>query len=164
MKSKMKVVAAVMLLSSHCWAGSDVSDPTQKQTEQPYSMSANVAIEHESERRADKRYEEMLIKMQAAVEEIAQLYGNPVFLQVFTNDADRASELKERLKAARSREDIRRELTNLEKRRDDLLNDIALKERATAKLTGKLVRQRIAIDALALAVEQARKAVEDTAK
>jgi len=127
-------------------------------------MSANVAIEHESERRADKRYEEMLIKMQAAVEEIAQLYGNPVFLQVFTNDADRASELKERLKAARSREDIRRELTNLEKRRDDLLNDIALKERATAKLTGKLVRQRIAIDALALAVEQARKAVEDTAK
>src|ERR1022692_1682330 len=106
----------------------------------------------------------MLNKMQAAVEEIAQLYGNPVFLQVFTNDAERASELKQRLKAARSWDDIRRELAGLEKKRDELLNDIALKEREAARLTGRLVRQRSALDALATAVEAARKAVEETAK
>jgi len=98
------------------------------------------------------------------VEEIAQLYGNPVFLQVFTNDVDRASELKLRLKAARTGEDIRRELADLEKRREDLLGDIALKEREAARLGGRLVRQRAALDALSAAVEQARKAVEDTAK
>jgi hypothetical protein len=123
-----------------------------------------ISEEHEAAKRADKRYEEMLNKMQAAVEEIALLYGNPVFLQVFTNDVDRASELKLRLKAARSGDDIRRELANLEKQRAELLSDIALKEREAAKLGDRLVRQRAALDALSAAVEQARKAVEDTAK
>jgi hypothetical protein len=107
---------------------------------------------------------EMLDRMQAAVEEVAQLYGNPVFLQVFTNDAGRASELKRRLKASQTGDDVTRELTGLEKKRDDLLGDIALKEREAARLTAKLARQRAALDALAAAVEQARKAVEDTAK
>jgi septal ring factor EnvC (AmiA/AmiB activator) len=113
---------------------------------------------------ADKRYEEMLDRMQSAVEEIAQLYGNPTFLQVFTNDAGQASELKQRLKAARTGEDVRRELANLEKRREELLSDIALREREVARLSSRLVRQRSALEALAAAVEQARKAVEDTSK
>ena len=106
----------------------------------------------------------MLGKMQASVEEIAQLYGNPVFLQVFTNDLGRATELKQRLRGARSDEDIRRELADLEKRRDDLLNDIALREKEEARLANRLVRQRAALDSLAAAVELARKAVEETVK
>lgn len=106
----------------------------------------------------------MLGKMQSAVEEIAQLYGNPIFLQVFTNDVERATELKQRLRLARSDENIRRELTDLEKKREELLNDIALKEREASRLSGRLVRQRVALDALAAAVEQARNAVEETAK
>jgi predicted nucleic acid-binding Zn-ribbon protein len=106
----------------------------------------------------------MLSKMQAAVEEIAQLYGNPVFLQVFTNDVERATELKQRLRAAQSDEQIGRETADLEKKRDDLLNDIALKEREAARLTDRIVRQRTALDALANAVENARKAVEETTK
>jgi hypothetical protein len=114
--------------------------------------------------RAERRYEEMLGKMQAAVEEIAQLYGNPVFLQVFTNDAERAAELKDRLRAARSDEDVRRELAAIEKKRDDLMSDIALKEREAARLSSRLARQRAALDALAAAVEQARQAVEETTK
>ena len=113
---------------------------------------------------ADRRYEEMLDRMQAAVEEVAQLYGNPTFLQVFTNDAGRASELKTRLSAARSSEEARLALAALEKRREELSADIALKEREAARLTSRLQRQRAALDALAAAVEQARKAVEDTAK
>jgi len=118
----------------------------------------------DSAKRAERRLDEMLGKMRASVEEIAQLYGNPVFLQVFTNDTDRANELKERLRAARSDEEIRRELADLEKRRDDLLNDIALRERESTQLASRLVRQRAALDSLAAAVEQARKAVEDTTK
>jgi chromosome segregation ATPase len=83
---------------------------------------------------------------------------------VFTNDAERASELKQRLKASRTGDEIRREVADLEKRRDDLLGDIALKERESARLSGKLVRQRTALDTLAKAVEQARAAIEETAK
>jgi multidrug resistance efflux pump len=113
---------------------------------------------------ADKRYEEMLDRMQAAVEEVAQVYGNPTFLQVFTNDAGRASDLRQRLAAARSGEEAKQALAKLEKRREELSADIALKEREAAKLTAKLERQRAALDALAAAVEQARRAVEDTAK
>jgi hypothetical protein len=117
-----------------------------------------------SEQRASKRYEEMLDRMQAAVEEIAQLYGNPQFLQVFTNDMDRASELKMRLKSAATRDDIRQEVASLEKKREDLLGDIALKEREAKRLGEKLLRQRTALDALSIAVEKAQKAVEDTSR
>lgn len=122
------------------------------------------SLDKETVKLADKRYEEMLDRMQAAVEEVAQLYGNPAFLQVFTNDSERASELKERLKAAQTREEVERELAALQKKRDDLSADIALKERESSRLLGRLVRQRAALDALSTAVEQARKAVEDTAK
>jgi chromosome segregation ATPase len=127
------------------------------------AKSASDSI-RETESRADKRYAEMLGKMQQAVEEIAQLYGNPIFLQVFTNDADRASALKERLGIARHMEDVRHELEELEKKQEELVNDIALKQREAASLSGKLVRQRKALDALAAAFDQARDAVEDTTK
>jgi uncharacterized protein YjiS (DUF1127 family) len=106
----------------------------------------------------------MLDRMQAAVEEIAQLYGNPEFLQVFTNDMDRAAELKMRLKSAATRDDIRQEVVSLEKKREDLLGDIALKEREAKRLGEKLLRQRTALDALSIAVEKAQKAVEDTSR
>jgi hypothetical protein len=114
--------------------------------------------------RADKRYDEMLGRMQAAVEEIAQLYGNPLFLQVFTNDAERASLLKQRLHSEGSGETMAKELKDLRDKRDDLINDIALKEREAARLSARLARQRGALDALAIAVEQARKVIEDTTK
>jgi chromosome segregation ATPase len=117
-----------------------------------------------SSERADKRYEEMLSRMQAAVEEIAQLYGSPLFLQVFTNDEERAAALKQRLRSAGSADAIRKELADLQKKRENLLNDIALKEREVAKLSERLARQRMALDALAGALEQARTAVEDTTK
>src|SRR5665213_1265392 len=107
------------------------SGPGTKGDAAPAPSSPTAA---DSATRADKRLEEMLGKMQASVEEIAQLYGNPVFLQVFTNDLGRATELKQRLRGARSDEDIRRELADLEKRRDDLLNDIALREKEEARL------------------------------
>ncbi len=106
----------------------------------------------------------MLGKMQAAVEEIAQLYGNPVFLQVFTNDEERASQLKERLRLAKTGDDVGHELADLQKKREDLLNDIALKQREADRLTSRLVRQRAALEALSEAVDQARKAVEETTR
>lgn len=126
--------------------------------------SAESSAQNDKKSRADKRYEEMLGRMQAAVEEVAQLYGNPIFLQVFTNDAGRASALKERLRNASKSDDAGREMAALEKRREDILNDIALREREAARLATKLVRQRAALDALADAVEKAKRVVEETSK
>jgi uncharacterized protein YjiS (DUF1127 family) len=165
MKTSRIPVAAALLIGQAFSAAPGPSDMPPSQTSKNDVAAASAAsIETESASRADKRYEEMLDKMQAAVEEIAQLYGNPVFLQVFTNDVERATELKQRLRAARSDEEIRRELAEMEKKRDDLLNDIALKEREAANLASRLVRQRVALDTLAVAVEQARKAVEESSK
>ena len=142
--------------------------PTARAGEEPPAPAAEKAQAGPSpvdlDARADKRYDEMLGKMRAAVEEIAQLYGNPLFLQVFTNDDARAAELKLRLRSAQSGVEIRREIDGLERKRDDLSGDIALKKREAARLGEKLVRQRAALDALASAMEQARKAVEDTSR
>jgi parvulin-like peptidyl-prolyl isomerase len=160
MRTRITIVGAFLLLGPICWAGAGPSDPA-KSAPNPGTDTAAV---NESAARADKRYDEMLGKMQAAVEEVAQLYGNPVFLQVFTNDEERASRLKERLKLAKSGDDVGREVVDLQKKRDDLLNDIALKQREADRLTNRLVRQRAALEALAEAVEQARKAVEETTR
>jgi hypothetical protein len=160
MKICIIILGATMLVCSVCRAAPQSPNPGPP----PVAPKAEAAARGDSDRRADKRYEEMLARMQAAVEEVAQLYGNPIFLQVFTNDKERASALKERLRSVRTGEEARFELAALEKKREDLLSDIALKERETARLTGKLVRQRAAIDALADAVEKARTAVEDTAR
>jgi len=140
------------------------SAPTLVSSREIPVSSTALAGPTEMEKKADKRYNEMLGKMQAAIEEIAQLYGNPDFLQVFTNDIERASELKTRLKAARNAKDINQELEGLEKKRDDLLTDIALKTRETSRLEDKIIRQRRALDALADAIDQAKNAVEDTIK
>jgi DNA repair ATPase RecN len=114
--------------------------------------------------RARQRYEEMLAKMQSAIEEIAELYGSPSFLEVFTNDRERAEELKSRLAAVGSAAAAQRELAELARRREELLNDLALREKESRRLTDKLTRQRAALEALAAAVEQARRATEESAR
>jgi hypothetical protein len=165
MKNRNILLVVALLIGSALGAAPAPSEAAQLQASTNNAEPASAApVESEIAGRADKRYEEMLGKMQAAVEEIAQLYGNPTFLQVFTNDAERAAVLKARLRAARSEDDIRSELAEIQKKRDDLINDMALRERESARLAGRLVRQRAALDALAAAFEQARKAVEDTAK
>ena len=133
----------------------------------PTTHSAPLPVEmgaRGDEERAAGKYEEMLAKMQAAVEEIAQLYGNPLFLQVFTNDEDKAAELKQRLAAAGRETALRHDLADLEKKREDLLGDVALREKESRRLTEKLVRQRAALDALASALDRARMAAEESAK
>ena len=165
MKTRIEIIWVVcfLLTVGRALSDSPVSDPTPIAHADPNS-SAAASSSTDATRRADKRYEEMLDRMQAAVEEVAELYGNPIFLQVFTNDAERATELKQRVRATQASEDVNRDLTGLEKKRDDLLNDIALKQREAARLTSKLLRQRAALDALASAIDQARKAVEETTK
>jgi hypothetical protein len=162
-REKLSVVIAIVGFGA-CVAVSEPTSPYPGGTIEAPKEKNFLDNDQETGSRADKRYAEMLSKMQGAVEEIAQLYGNPIFLQVFTNDADRASELKERLGIARHLQDARGELEGLEKKQEELLNDIALKQREAARLSGKLVRQRKALDALAAAFNQARDAVEDTTK
>jgi seryl-tRNA synthetase len=125
---------------------------------------ATIVTSSESDVRADRHYDEMLGKMQTAVEEVAQLYGNPLFLQVFTNDPERARELKEILKADRRTGDLQLEVDDLEKKRDELLDDIALKERQTKELRESLARQKLALDTASSAIEQAKRAVEGATK
>jgi len=165
MKAITRILVGAALVSPFAWAAGELAaqkpnGPAPAEAAPADGPPAPV----ETARLASKRYEEMLDKMQAAVEEVAQLYGNPVFLQVFTNDPGRASELKQRLKASESGEEIRKDLASLEKRRADLLSDIALREREIARISSRLARQRAALDSVAAAVEQARKAVEDTSK
>jgi hypothetical protein len=164
MNTQKSLVAAALLMFPVSLPASGPPDPSPPLGQDAGMVAAPVPEAADSKSRADRRYEEMLGKMQAAVEEIAQLYGNPVFLQVFTNDEERASELKARLHTAQAGDDVKRETAVLEKKRDDLLNDIALKEREATRLTNRLARQRLALDVLAAAVEQARRAVEETAK
>jgi hypothetical protein len=113
---------------------------------------------------AEKRYEEMLSKMREAVQGIAESYGNPMFIQVFTNDREKAVMLKQRLQSSKHGEEIRLELSNLEKKRDELMSDIALKSKEASKLSDRLARQRSALDALAAVIERANNAVEDTSR
>jgi hypothetical protein len=155
MKSKpyapIALVAVILLLAPRLEAETK-SEPAK----------ASDTEEAEASKRADQRYDEMLERMKAAVQEIAQLYGNPVFLQVFTNDPVRAAELKERLSAIRSKQDAEKAEAQLLKGREELMADIALKDRESKRLSMRLAKQRVALDSLAAAVEQARRAVEDT--
>jgi uncharacterized protein YjiS (DUF1127 family) len=160
---RIGLIAAALLVRPRCPAAPDPHPPSPSQAQKADCETPGAeAAQSEASSRASKRYEEMLAKMQAAVEEVAQLYGNPVFLQVFTNDTERAAQLKERLRLARSEKEVRREVSDLQRQRDDVLNDLALKQREASRLAARLVRQRAALDALAGAVEQAKKAVEET--
>jgi len=117
-----------------------------------------------ADERARQRYEEMLAKMQSAIEEIAELYGSPSFLEVFTNDRERADDLKSRLAAVGTAAAARREVADLTRRKEELLNDLALRQQESRRLTDKLARQRAALDALAAAMDQARRAAEETVR
>lgn len=154
-KQPLVILFAASLTVAAARAAGPVPDPV------PAEPSPAPAA---TEARADQRFNEMLDRMQAAVEEIAGLYGNPTFLQVFTNDPSRAEELKLRLRTDQGVAHLGSELKDLERRRDAVLNDIALKERESARLAARLVRQRAALDMLATAVDEARKAVEDTSR
>ncbi len=165
MKTTLIITAAAFLAGLPQRIGAEAPEkPPLPASGPPPAPSGVLPVRSDAEDRADRRYQEMLGKMQAAVEEIAQLYGNPVFLQVFTNDEGKASELKQRLHATTAGEQVRRELSELQKKRDDLLGDIALKARESSRLTEKLVRQRAALDAVASAVEDARRIVEESSK
>lgn len=164
MNSTQRLIVCALFSWPFALIPSENSDKTPTDQKLQHMSAEAPAEAGESAGRAERRYEEMLGRMQASIEEIAQLYGNPTFLQVFTNDGERAAELKQRLRAARSGDEILRELSDLQKKRDDLLNDIALKTRESSRLANRLVRQRTALDAVASALEEARKAVEDTSK
>jgi DNA repair ATPase RecN len=170
----MKTIARILLWSLAAAATARAaSDPENRggaaQSEDrgsaaPVTAERAGAAGPTAEERSRQRFEEMLAKMQSAIEEIAELYGSPSFLEVFTNDRERADELRSRLAAVGSAAGARRELAELARRREEMLNDLALREKESRRLTEKLVRQRAALEALAAAVEQARRATEESAR
>ncbi len=108
------------------------------------------------------RTDEMLAKMRAAVEEIAGLYGNPSFVQIFTNSQQMADQLRERLKQTDSLKRLRAETLELEAKRDRLANDIAQAEQEARRLSERLSKQRAALDSVASAISATNRAVEGT--
>ena len=109
------------------------------------------------------RHAEMIGRMRAAVEEIAGLYGSPAFTQVFTNDPAEASELRRRLDAASSATRLERQVADLAGRRDALAAEVARREHECRRLAERLIRERAALEALAGAMDQARRATEASA-
>lgn len=112
---------------------------------------------------ADARYAEMKRKIVGAVEEILQLYGNPSFAEVVTNDPQKAADLRARISASTSSDQIRSEVAELEKRRNDMLADIALREREVEALKVRAARLRASLDQAATAIQGAQRAMEANA-
>ena len=104
----------------------------------------------------------MFGKMRAAVEEIAALYGDPLFVQVFTNDRTKAAELRARLAETESLAALRSETETLKAERGKLEDEVARDRRQAALLSDRLARQRAALDVVAKAVDRVNQAVEGT--
>lgn len=113
---------------------------------------------------ADEREKEMLSRMDAAVQQVAGLYGNPRFVRLVTNDAAAAKQFQERLEISRSRDSLRGELAELEKRKKQLDEDIALRSKTLTDMDGRLIRSRAALDAISKAGDDMKRLVEDAAK
>jgi hypothetical protein len=161
MKTTLTLLTIFLLATSQSKLLGDVQ-PSNK-TPDSASLEANRGKPNPSDD-AEKRYEEMLSKMREAVQGIAESYGNPMFIQVFTNDREKAALLIQRLQTSKRGEEIRLEVSNLEKKRDELRSDIALKGKEASKLSDRIARQRSALDALAAVIERANNAVEDTSR
>ena len=108
------------------------------------------------------RMDEMYQKMRRAVEDIAELYGSPRFVQVFTNDRLLADELRLRLRATDSLKQLNAQIEDLSHRCDRLKAELAKREAEAASASQRLARQRAAMNAVANAVDQANRAVEGT--
>ena len=110
----------------------------------------------------DRALKEMFGKMRAAVEEIAALYGDPLVVQVFTNDRTKAAELRARLAETESLAALRSETETLKAERGKLEDEVARDRRQAALLSDRLARQRAALDVVAKAVDRVNQAVEGT--
>ncbi len=96
--------------------------------------SANNTGSYASSTPIDKdspQYADMIYKMRESVQRIASEYGNPAFAQVFTNDKDRAEEIRNKLKVLESHEALAQINEALSKRESELRMEI---ERLEARL------------------------------
>ena len=123
-------------------------------------LPADTALGASKVALAEQRYQEMLSRMQRSIEDIAQLYGNPLFVQLFTNDPPKAEEFRRRLVLSEGTDELRARHEELIKRRDELTKVVALQERESASMGERLARQRAALDSVVKAVEAAQRAIE----
>ena len=133
---------------------------TQSRAVEPKPLSADSGSGGSKAALAEQRYQEMLSRMQRSIEDIAQLYGNPLFVQLFTNDPPKAEEFRRRLALSEGTDELRARHEELIKRRDELAKVVALQERESASMGERLARQRAALDSVVKAVEAAQRAIE----
>jgi hypothetical protein len=124
-------------------------------TQEPGKPSAALAAERE---------QDMFGKMDAAVQQVAGLYGNPRFVRLMTNDPAAADQFKARLDLTKARETLAAEVTDLEKKKAALDSEIAIREQTLADMDGRLIRARAALDAFGKAGDEMKRMIEDAAK
>ncbi|HEY1792957.1 MAG TPA: hypothetical protein VGG34_08555 [Opitutaceae bacterium] len=112
--------------------------------------------------KADKP-DEMFEKMRTAVEEIAGTYGDPPFIQIFTNDPKAAEAMQLKLRELGGDKAAKSELGALEKVRDKLNADLAKRAKEKKQLEDKIREQSRQLDDLAAAIARARALLDATA-
>lgn len=95
---------------------------------------------------------EMIARMRAAVEQIAAEYGNPTFVQLFTNDSVQAQVWRKRLHLIQSADLIAAELASLERKKK-----VANEEVEATRL--RLAALHAEAEQLAVRLQQVRPAI-----
>ena len=112
---------------------------------------------------ANEREQEMLKRMDDAVQQIAGLYGNPRFVRLMTNDPSAAEQFKTRLELARSRDELASSVKLLEDKRADLDAQIALRTKTLTDMDSRLMRARAALDTISESGERMKRLIEEAA-
>lgn len=153
-------VAVVSSVLAHAGPTAAPGSASEPESVPPTSSLAGQVIPGTLDEASARK--EMYGKMRSAVEEIASLYGDLPFVQVFTNDRGKAAELRARLSETDSIKRLRAETEALKAERSKLEDELARDRKQAALLSERLARQRAALTLVSRAVEQVNRAVEGT--
>lgn len=106
---------------------------------------------------------EMLSRMDEAIQTIAGRYGNPRFVRLMTNDPAASEQFKARLELARSRGELAAALDELELKRAELDAQIELRTKTLAEMDARLIRARSALDVVSESTDRIKRFVEGAA-
>ena len=156
------ILVATIQVASFTYAQDAKVDLGTRNLPLPAADTVKTATTVEDEAVVNQRTREMLAKMDAAVREIAGFYGNPPFVRILTNDGRSAENFKERLSLSNKISDIRKELADLEKQRNEVTADLVLRRDTVKKLDEQILNTRATMDAIGKLVADSQKAIEES--
>lgn len=154
----------VLFAAARVGAADEIKDRTVDVGQKADAPSGVSTAKAERDARADARMDEMRRKIVAAVEEILITYGNPAFAEVITNDPVKAAELRRRIADTRSGEELQRAVAALTQQREELKNDIALRERELEQLRLRAGKLRGTIDQAVNQLQRVQQGIESENK